>query len=159
MRRNRLAAVFVILLTAIMLLTGCAASASGKKGQETAKPEVTAAPGPMDEAQRIADYIFEYGKLPDNFIRKQEAEWLGWDPRRGINVSDVAPGMSIGGDRFRNYEELLPVVPGRKYYEADCYYLGGERNAYRIIYSNDGHVWYTGDHYKTFVELFPTKQE
>ena len=140
-----------------MLLTGCAASASGKKGQETAKPEVTAAPGPMDEAQRIADYIFEHGELPDNFITKKEAQALGWDSRYNY-VSDVAPGMSIGGDRFGNYEERLPVVQGRKYYEADCWYRGGKRNAYRIIYSNDGHVWFTGDHYETFTELFPSKE-
>ncbi|MCR5566949.1 MAG: ribonuclease [Clostridiales bacterium] len=159
MRRNRLAAVFVLLLAAVMLLTGCAASASGNRNQNAAKPEATTTPGPMDDAQRIADYIFEYGKLPDNFIRKQEAERLGWDPRMGINLSDVAPGKSIGGDRFGNYEERLPVVQGRKYYEADCWYRGGRRNAYRIIYSNDGHVWYTGDHYETFVELFPSGEK
>ena len=157
MRRNRLVAVFVLLLAAVMLLTGCAASASGNKNQNTAKPEVTAVPRPMDEAQRIADYIFEYGRLPDCFIRKQEAERLGWDSRFNY-VSDVAPGKSIGGDRFGNYEERLPVVPGRKYYEADCYYNSGKRNAYRIIYSNDGHVWFTGDHYETFTELFPSKE-
>ena len=154
MRRNRLVAVFVLLLAAVMLLTGYAASASGNKNQNTAKQG--AASEAMDEAQRIADYIFEYGQLPDNFIRKQEAERLGWDSRYNY-ISDVAPGKSIGGDRFGNYEERLPVVPGRKYYEADCWYKGGKRNAYRIIYSNDGHVWYTEDHYKTFVELFPTQ--
>ena len=157
MRRNRLVAVFVLLLAAVMLLTGCVASTSGNKNQNTAKQG--AASEAMDEAQRIADYIFEYGRLPDNFIRKQEAERLGWDSRYNY-VSDVAPGKSIGGDRFGNYEERLPVVPGRKYYEADCWYRGGKRNAYRIIYSSDGHVWFTGDHYETFVELFPTvKQE
>ena len=156
MRRNRLIAVFVLLLAAVMLLTGCTASASGNKNRNTAKQG--AASEAMDEAQRIADYIFEYGKLPEYFIRKQEAERLGWDSRFNC-VSDVAPGKSIGGDRFGNYEERLPVVQGRKYYEADCWYRGGKRNAYRIIYSNDGHVWYTGDHYETFVELFPTKRE
>ena len=153
MRRNKFLAVIVILLAAVMLLTGCAASASGNKNQNTAKQG--AASEAMDEAQRIADYIFEYGQLPDNFIRKQEAERLGWDSRFNY-VSDVAPGKSIGGDRFGNYEERLPVVQGRKYYEADCYYRGGKRNAYRIIYSSDRHVWFTGDHYETFVELFPT---
>ena len=156
MRRNRLAAVFVLLLAAIMLLAGCAANAAGNNNRNSAKQGTASAA--MDEAQRIADYIFEYGRLPDNFIRKQEAERLGWDSRFNY-LSDVAPGKSIGGDRFGNYEERLPVVPGRKYYEADCYYKSGKRNAYRIIYSNDGHVWFTGDHYSTFVELFPTKRE
>ncbi len=157
MRRNRLVAVFVLLVAAIMLLTGCAANASGNKNQNYTKQEAAASEA-LDEAQRIADYIFENGKLPDNFIRKQEAERLGWDSRYNY-VSDVAPGKSIGGDRFGNYEERLPVVQGRKYYEADCWYRGGKRNAYRIIYSSDGHVWYTGDHYSTFVELFPTQQK
>ncbi len=157
MRRNRLVAVFVLLVAAIMLLTGCAANASGNRNQNYTKQEAAASEA-MDEAQRIADYIFENGKLPDNFIRKQEAERLGWDSRYNY-VSDVAPGKSIGGDRFGNYEERLPVVQGRKYYEADCWYRGGKRNAYRIIYSSDGHVWYTGDHYKTFVELFPSKEK
>ena len=111
--------------------------------------------GPIIDPQSIADYLFAHGELPDNFITKKEARALGWDSSRNY-VSDVAPGMSIGGDRFGNYEESLPVVKGRQYYEADCWYTGGRRNAYRIIYSDDGHVWYTEDHYQTFTELFPT---
>ena len=160
-KRNRRVLLFVLLLTAVLLLTGCAAGASGtqKKNGNTAAPAAepapTATPGPMDEAQRIADYLFEYGKLPDYFLTKREAQAKGWDSQYNY-VSDVAPGMSIGGDYFGNYEKKLPVVQGRKYYEADCFYRGGKRNAYRIIYSNDGHVWYTGDHYNTFTELFPT---
>ena len=155
-RRNKLIRLFVLLLAAVLLLGGCTANAAGRKNRPTAAPEATVTPGPEEAAQEIADYLFEYGELPDTFIRKQEAERLGWDSRYNY-VSDVAPGMSIGGDYFGNYEERLPVVKGRKYYEADCFYRGGKRNAYRIIYSNDGHVWYTGDHYNTFVELFPSK--
>ena len=160
-KRNKLAVLFVLLLTAVLLLTGCAADAleTSKKNRNTAAPAAepapTAVPGPLDEAQRIADYFFEYGKLPDNFLTKREAQALGWDSSYNY-VSDVAPGMSIGGDYFGNYEQKLPVVQGRKYYEADCFYQGGKRNAYRIIYSTDGHVWYTGDHYNTFTELFPS---
>ena len=119
-------------------------------------PEATREPGPITEPQEIADYIFEHGELPDNFITKKEAQELGWDSRFNY-VSDVAPGKSIGGDYFGNYEGKLPRVKGRKYYEADCHYTGGRRNAFRIIYSNDGHVWYTEDHYNTFTELSPTK--
>ena len=157
---------FAVLLAAVLLLCACSANAveTAKRKKNTAAPAVTetpavaeptAEPGPLDEAQRIADYIFEHGELPDNFITKKEAQALGWD--KYVNkVSDVAPGKSIGGDYFGNYEKQLPVVQGRKYYEADCYYFGGDRNEYRIIYSNDGHVWFTGDHYQTFIELFPT---
>ena len=169
MRRNKIIRLFVILLAAILLLSSCTASAleTAKKKKTTATPvvtatptavpEVTATPGPMDEAQRLADYIFEHGELPENFITKKEAQALGWDSMYNY-LSDVAPGMSIGGDYFGNYERKLPVVKGRKYYEADCFYTKGKRNAYRIIYSTDGHVWYTEDHYETFIELFPSKE-
>ncbi|MBR2823828.1 MAG: hypothetical protein IKE24_09095 [Clostridia bacterium] len=111
--------------------------------------------GPIIDPQSIADYLFAHGELPENFITKKEAQALGWDSRWNY-VSDVAPGMSIGGDRFGNYEGLLPTGKGITYKEADCYYEGGKRNAYRIIFSSDGRVWYTEDHYKTFTELFPT---
>ena len=67
--------------------------------------------------------------------------------------------MSIGGDYFGNYEGQLPKAKGRKYYECDCYYVDGPRNAYRIIFSNDGLVFYTEDHYQTFVQMFPSVPE
>lgn len=114
------------------------------------------ASGPIIEPQAIADYIFKHGRLPDNFITKKEAQKLGWDSSRNY-VSDVAPGKSIGGDRFGNYEGRLPTKKGRTWYEADCYYTKGKRNAHRILYSNDGLVYYTDDHYETFTQMFPSK--
>ena len=118
--------------------------------------EEKAAKGPIIEPQAIADYIFEHGRLPDNFITKKEAQKLGWDSSRNY-VSDVAPGKSIGGDRFGNYEGRLPNKKGRTWYEADCYYTKGKRNAHRILYSSDGLVYYTDDHYETFTQMFPSK--
>ena len=112
--------------------------------------------GPIIEPQAIADYIFKHGKLPDNFITKKEAQKLGWDSSYNY-VSDVAPGKSIGGDRFGNYEGLLPSKKGRQWYEADCYYTKGKRNAHRILYSSDGLVYYTADHYESFTEVKPSK--
>ena len=120
--------------------------------------QVTVSPvpdGPITDPQSIADYIFANGRLPDNFITKREAQALGWDSSYNY-VGDVAPGKSIGGDRFGNYEGLLPTAKGRQYYECDCWYTGKKRNAYRIIYSNDGLVYYTADHYQTFIQLFPS---
>lgn len=110
----------------------------------------------ITEPQAIADYIFQHGCLPDNFITKAEAEALGWDKTTNY-VGDVAPGKSIGGDRFGNYEGLLPKATGRTYYEADCYYDGAARNGHRIVYSNDGLVYYTADHYETFTEMHPSE--
>lgn len=112
--------------------------------------------GPIIAAQDIADYIFEHQCLPPNFITKKQAQELGWDSSWNY-VSDVAPGMSIGGDRFGNYEGKLPTKKGRQYYECDVGYTKGKRNATRIIFSNDGLVYYTEDHYNTFIQMFPSR--
>jgi len=131
----------------------------------TAKPTPTpdapavATPSPVPDGaiidpQSIADYIFAHGCLPDNFVTKREAQDAGWDSSYNY-LSDVLPGKSIGGSRFGNYEGKLPDAPGRKWYECDCYYTRGKRNAYRVVYSSDGLVYYTGDHYNTFTQLFP----
>ena len=110
---------------------------------------------PTQAPQDIADYIFAHGKLPDNFLTKSEARQLGWDSSQNY-VSDVAPGYSIGGDKFGNYEGLLPDASGRKWYEADANYTAGPRGAERILYSSDGLVYYTNDHYQTFTEMHPS---
>lgn len=101
----------------------------------------------------VALYIHTYGKLPVNYITKAEAQEMGWDPEKG-NLSDVLPGMSIGGSAFGNYEGNLPRASGRRYFECDIDYDGGYRGPKRLIYSNDGLVFYTEDHYKTFEQLY-----
>lgn len=108
--------------------------------------------GSYTSKEDVALYIRTYGELPDNFITKKEAEKLGWDSSKG-NLWDVAPGKSIGGSHYGNYEESLPDKKGRTYKECDIDYEGGYRGAKRIIYSNDGLIFYTEDHYKTFIEL------
>lgn len=109
--------------------------------------------GTYTSKEDVALYIHTFGHLPDNYITKKEAKALGWDNSAG-NLDDVAPGMSIGGDRFGNYEGSLPEADGRKYVECDINYSGGYRGAERIIFSNDGLVFYTNDHYKTFEQLY-----
>ncbi|MFL2105485.1 ribonuclease domain-containing protein [Desemzia sp. FAM 23991] len=101
----------------------------------------------------VAAYLNEFGELPPNYLTKKEAEALGWDNSEG-NLWEVTDQMSIGGDRFGNYEELLPEAKGRVYYEADINYDGGFRGAERIVFSNDGLIFYTGDHYETFEQLY-----
>lgn len=101
----------------------------------------------------VAAYIHEFKALPPNFITKKEAEKLGWDNSKG-NLWKVTNKMSIGGDSFGNFEGLLPKASGRKYYECDINYSGGYRGAERIVYSNDGEIYYTNDHYKTFKKLY-----
>jgi len=98
----------------------------------------------------VALYIHTYGHLPNNFITKNEARELGWE---GGSVEDYAPGCSIGGDRFGNYEGILPE--GKKYTECDIDTLGrSSRGSRRIVFSNDGCIYYTDDHYETFELLY-----
>lgn len=113
--------------------------------------------GHYTSKEEVALYIHTYGKLPSNYISKNEAEELGWKKKDGEDgqLHVVAPGMSIGGSYFGNYEGLLPEKKGRKYYECDINYVKGNRGAERIVYSNDGLIFYTGDHYETFVQLYP----
>ena len=107
--------------------------------------------GSYTTKEEVALYIYTYGELPANFITKSEAQDLGWVSKEG-NLWDVAPGMSIGGDRYGNYEQLLP---DGKYRECDINYAGGYRGDERIVYSTDGYIYYTDDHYESFTQLYP----
>ncbi len=98
----------------------------------------------------VAQYIHEHGCLPDNFITKSEAKALGW---RSGSLEKYAPGKCIGGDRFYNREGLLPQ--GHTYYECDIDTLGkSSRGAKRIVFSDDGLIYYTSDHYRSFTLLY-----
>ena len=99
----------------------------------------------------VALYIHTYNRLPKNFITKKEARSLGWE---GGSVEKFAQGKCIGGDRFYNNEEILPVKSGRTYTECDIDTLGkNSRGAKRIVFSNDGLIFYTENHYETFEEI------
>ena len=100
----------------------------------------------------VALYIHTYNRLPKNFITKKEARSLGWE---GGSVEKFAQGKCIGGDRFYNNEEILPVKSGRTYTECDIDTLGkNSRGAKRIVFSNDGLIYYTDDHYESFELLY-----
>ena len=108
--------------------------------------------GSYTTKEDVALYIHLYGKLPKNFITKSEARKLGWS--NGA-VEPYAPGKCIGGDRFGNYEGLLPGKAGRTWTECDIDTLGGGgRGAKRIVFSNDGLIYYTDDHYESFELLY-----
>ena len=151
----------VILLAAVMMFSllgfirittsACSVMADTKK-TEDAEVRVEE-DGEYTSKDEVAAYIHKFGKLPSNFITKSEARDLGWENSKG-NLDEVAPGKSIGGDKFGNYEKLLPEKKGRKYYECDVNYTGGYRHAERIIYSDDGLIYYTDDHYQTFEQLY-----
>lgn len=108
--------------------------------------------GTYTSKEEVALYLHTYGHLPSNFITKKEAQALGWE---GGKLEPYAPGKSIGGDYFGNYEEQLPKKKGRKYYECDIDTQGKKsRGSKRIVWSTDGLIYYTGDHYETFELLY-----
>lgn len=101
----------------------------------------------------VALYLHAYRKLPRNFITKSAAAKAGWESSLG-NLWDVTDHMSIGGDVFGNREGLLPSKSGRIWYECDVNYTGGFRGGERIVYSNDGLIYYSKDHYANFTKLY-----
>lgn len=108
--------------------------------------------GTYTKKDDVALYIHTYGCLPQNFISKKDAQALGWE---GGSLEPYAPGMCIGGSYFGNYEGLLPEKKGRKYTECDIDTLGKKsRGAKRIVFSNDGLIYYTDDHYESFELLY-----
>ena len=104
------------------------------------------------DKDHVAAYIHVFKGLPPNYITKDQARKLGWKSKGTLDK--VAPGKSIGGDRFGNYEKVLPNKSGRTWKECDIGYVKGNRNEKRICFSNDGLVYYSGSHYRDFVQLF-----
>ncbi|MBR0104195.1 MAG: ribonuclease [Firmicutes bacterium] len=119
--------------------------------EEAEIPEETISEyGEYSDPYEVAEYLYTYHHLPSNYITKDEAEDLGWNSSKG-NLWDVAEGMSIGGDRFGNYEKQLPKG---NYHECDVNYEGGFRGSERLIYSDEFEIYYTQDHYESFIQLY-----
>ena len=138
-----------VCLAAVLLALGMtAALAEGIVVDAAAHPVQEG--GWYDTMEEVAVYLCDYGELPSNFITKQEARSLGWDAQSG-NLWDVAEGCSIGGDRFGNYEGTLP---DGNYHECDLNTRGADkRGAERLVYADDGRIYYTADHYESFEEI------
>lgn len=121
------------------------------------KPAATVTPAPgapfvrrdgeYTDRDGIAAYIVAYGCLPRNFITKSEARRLGW---QGGPLEPYAPGKSIGGDHYGNYERVLP---NGRYRECDVDTRGRPRGAKRIVFTDDRKVYYSDDHYRTFKRI------
>ncbi len=165
----KLILIFIIgLLTAFLAMYFFNNYSIEKKNNETAPTEVSTSQnnneifkedinssagnfsGNIDELTNentVIEYVKNNKQLPDYYITKGEARKQGWIASKG-NLCDALPGRAIGGDNFSNREKTLPT--GNKYYEADVNYNCGNRNADRIVFTKNGEVWLTKNHYKSF---------
>lgn len=156
---RRFPAVLLALLTVLMLalLPACGGMTTLPMGEDAPPVQengtLLAEDGAYSTPEEVAEYLHFYGHLPQNYLTKQEAKALGWDASQG-NLWEVAEGKSIGGDRFGNREGLLLEADGRTWYECDVNYAGGFRGAERLLYSNDGLIYYTDDHYASFTLIY-----
>ncbi|ETA80807.1 ribonuclease domain-containing protein [Youngiibacter fragilis] len=157
----RILAGLLVLILMTFTVSGCASGTGQTIG--TSPSNVTVPSGTEEAKLRedghyytkddVAEYIHTFGKLPENFITKDEAEDLGWVAGKG-NLWEVSDKLVIGGDRFGNREGLLPKATGRVWYECDVNYEGGFRGDDRIVFSNDGLIYFTSDHYASFKKLY-----
>lgn len=177
MKLRKLITVLLALLCVTVLLAGCfemqgpdvpysdpaqvtttAPQTKAPTSEAPTETRTTSPPAALDEngsyssKDDVALYIHTFGHLPRNFLTKKQAQALGWS---GGSLERFAPGKSIGGSRFGNYEGLLPDAPGRYYTECDIDTNGkSKRGAKRIVFSNDGLIYYTDDHYESFTLLY-----
>lgn len=165
MNMKRKLTALLLLLALLLSLTACGDAAqtidavqqAAQTVQELADAQEEETPaieedGTYTTKEDVARYIHTYGHLPENFITKKQAQALGWE---GGSLEPYAPGKCIGGSRFGNYEGTLPEKDGRTYTECDIDTLGAEkRGGKRIVFSNDGLIYYTEDHYETFELLY-----
>ncbi len=149
LKERSLLTVFLLLFTLLFACTPVPVP------EDSCNTDTVTAPDPdgsYTSAEDVSAYLIAYGSLPQNFITKKEARDLGWE---GGSLEPYAPGMCIGGDKFGNYEGNLPEKDGRTYYECDINTLGADRRgAERIVFSDDGLIYYTADHYETFTLLY-----
>ncbi len=122
-------------------------------GQDQPEEPTLPEEGWYSSKEEVALYLHLYGHLPDNFVTKAQAQKAGWS---GGNVERyTGEGTALGGSKFGNYEELLPKAEGRTYQECDIDTVGASsRGAKRIVFSNDGLIYYTEDHYESFELLY-----
>ena len=161
------------MLLVLLLVTGCGSAPASAPGMPAAGDGVTAAStaagavpadadiqdapdaeapaedGTYTSKDEVALYLYTYHHLPPNYITKKEARKLGWE---GGPLQDFAPGKSIGGDHFGNYEGVLPE--DAEYHECDIDTNGGSRGAKRLVWSDNWNIYYTDDHYGHFTQLY-----
>ncbi|HEN3468256.1 TPA: ribonuclease [Yersinia enterocolitica] len=148
-----LAALLLLVVVAFQGVDNVTASDIGQS-PDLERPRLSA-PASIEQLtqhQQVVKYLQSHHRLPDFYMTKQQAREKGWNPKEG-NLCKVLPGKAIGGDRFSNRERQLPEAKGRNWREADVNYRCGHRGSDRLLYSNDGLIYLTQDHYKHFIRM------
>ena len=149
---KKLLAFICICLFAVIMLAGCGKASTATHPANQASPVTVEEHGTYTDKDHVAAYIHQFKKLPSNYITKKQAQELGWKEKGTLDK--IAPGKSIGGDYFGNHEKAVPDKHGRKWTECDIDYRKGPRNAKRLVFSNDGLIYYSDSHYKNFEKLY-----
>jgi guanyl-specific ribonuclease Sa len=144
-----LAALASLLLLAVRHLERPAEPAPVSIPHSAPRPEtVPAAPVAREAPTAIA--------LGDPALERQVAFVIESMDRTGHPPEGVAQGGRRSGRRgvFENAEGHLPRHAGGYYTETDVWPRGaGGRGARRLIFGRGGEVYYTADHYRTFVRV------
>ena len=105
----------------------------------------------IQDSNTVVDSLRNTGDIPGNYITKGEAISLGW--KQGKAIGNYLKEGQIGGDVFLNRSGVLPSSEGRVWYEADIVLKNNisrsNQAGTRLLYSNDGQLYITQDHYKT----------
>jgi len=108
-----------------------------------------------EAANELVDSLRNTGQLPQNYVNKAEAMANGWKPGKALN--NTTPNGQIGGDVFENSTNLLPSAPGRVWHEADVGLSNtmsrSNQAGTRLLYSDDGLLYITTDHYRTATSI------
>jgi len=142
------------LLLLLVVVAACLGGPAAARSPEEQRLAAFAAGIGLRDVEGFAETVMSLrrdGRLPARYVDKREAERLGWRP--GDDLCRVARGRAIGGDRFGNFERMLPDRQGRTWREADLDFACGRRGARRLVFSSDGLVFVTTDHYQSFREV------
>jgi hypothetical protein len=137
----------------LLVAFGTAAPALAQRAAEPQKLTAFAQRAGLRDVDGFVDAVQSLRstqRLPSRFVTKGAAKARGW---RGGGLCEVWPGHVIGGDAFHNFGGKLPGAAGRSYREAD---LDGDcrsRGARRLIFSSDGLIYVTLDHYNSFTPV------
>ena len=103
----------------------------------------------------IVESLQRTGGLPPEYVTKDKALEAGWSAGKALN--NYVPGGQIGGDPYKNTTGLLPNASGRTWFEADIGLTNtmgrNKQPGTRLLYSNDGLMYITPNHYKTKIFL------